>query len=52
ASPTIQLCTDINFGGCVTNPVASDQCIDFTGGLAFLNEAISSAVTPSGFICT
>ncbi|KIJ46861.1 hypothetical protein M422DRAFT_249604 [Sphaerobolus stellatus SS14] len=51
-SATIEVCTDANFGGsCVTIPVVSDQCIDFTGGLAFLNEAISSAVIPDGFVC-
>ena len=53
ASPQIEACTNINFGGtCVTIPFSSDSCIDLTGGLSILNEQISSAVIPEGFVCT
>ncbi|KAJ7478516.1 hypothetical protein FB451DRAFT_1557134 [Mycena latifolia] len=38
--------------GCVTLPVVSDSCINFTGGLSFLNKEINTAQIPGGFICT
>ncbi|KAK7435113.1 hypothetical protein VKT23_019806 [Stygiomarasmius scandens] len=53
ASPTITLCTAVNFGGtCIQLPVVSDSCTNFTGGLTVLNKELSSAVIPGGFICT
>ncbi|THU83839.1 hypothetical protein K435DRAFT_784047 [Dendrothele bispora CBS 962.96] len=53
ASPTITLCTAVQFGGiCVKPAVVSDTCINLTGGLTTLNEEVSSAVVPAGFICT
>ncbi|KAJ7762891.1 hypothetical protein B0H16DRAFT_1528077 [Mycena metata] len=53
ASPTITVCTEVNpTNGCVTLPVVSDSCINLTGGLSFLNKAISDATVPDGFICT
>ncbi|KAF7369533.1 HET domain-containing protein [Mycena venus] len=48
---TIQVCTSVGTG-CVTLPVVSDECIDLTGGLSFLNKEISTADVPGGFICT
>ncbi|KAK7435114.1 hypothetical protein VKT23_019807 [Stygiomarasmius scandens] len=53
ASPTVKFCTAANFGGiCINAPVVSDSCTSFTGGLTTLNEEVSSAVVPAGFICT
>ncbi|THU77762.1 hypothetical protein K435DRAFT_738219 [Dendrothele bispora CBS 962.96] len=53
ASPTMTLCTAVQFGGiCLNLPVVSDSCTSFTGGLTTLNEEVSSAVIPAGFICT
>ncbi|KIM36010.1 hypothetical protein M413DRAFT_428109 [Hebeloma cylindrosporum] len=53
ASVTIQICTgNVGAAGCVTIPVVSDTCINFTGGLTFLNKEVSGAVIPGGFICT
>ncbi|KAJ7736604.1 hypothetical protein DFH07DRAFT_753475 [Mycena maculata] len=54
ASPEIEVCTgSINPSeGCVTIPVVSDSCVDFTGGFSFLNDELTSAIIPGGFICT
>ncbi|THU83833.1 hypothetical protein K435DRAFT_843894 [Dendrothele bispora CBS 962.96] len=53
ASPTVTLCTAAQFSGvCVNVAVVSDQCVNLTGGLTTLNEEVSSAVIPDGFICT
>ncbi|KAJ7362403.1 hypothetical protein DFH08DRAFT_322952 [Mycena albidolilacea] len=51
ASATIQVCTSVGTG-CVNLPVVSDDCINLTGGLSFLNKEISTATVPGGFICT
>ncbi|KAF8991227.1 hypothetical protein BDQ17DRAFT_1255133 [Cyathus striatus] len=54
ASPSIILCSgSINpEAGCVTIPVVSDTCTSFTGGLSFLDEVVSNAQVPAGFVCT
>ncbi|KAI0391600.1 hypothetical protein F5Y17DRAFT_440057 [Xylariaceae sp. FL0594] len=54
ASPTIRLCTDVNFGGsCIDLPLATrDYCINLTGGLSSFYHQVSSTKTPGGFICT
>ncbi|KAK7435116.1 hypothetical protein VKT23_019809 [Stygiomarasmius scandens] len=53
ASPTVTLCTAVNFGGiCIQLPIVSDSCTSFTGGLTILNKELSSAIIPGGFICT
>ncbi|KAF9536821.1 hypothetical protein CPC08DRAFT_824764 [Agrocybe pediades] len=51
SSATITVCADVG-ANCVGLPVVSDSCLDFTGGLTFLNKAVSSAVIPGGFVCT
>ncbi|KAJ3717217.1 hypothetical protein DFJ43DRAFT_1099954 [Lentinula guzmanii] len=38
--------------GCVTIPVVSDECMNLTGGLSFLNKEISNVVVPDGFVCS
>ncbi|KAJ7585982.1 hypothetical protein C8J56DRAFT_112857 [Mycena floridula] len=52
--PTMTVCSgSINPRlGCVDIVVASDNCINLTGGLTFLNKEISSASVPAGFACT
>ncbi|KAF8981150.1 hypothetical protein BDQ17DRAFT_1263243, partial [Cyathus striatus] len=52
-SPTVEVCTgSINpQNGCVTIPVVSEQCVDFTGGLTFLDKQVSNAEIPDGFVC-
>ncbi|KAJ7585976.1 hypothetical protein C8J56DRAFT_1052343 [Mycena floridula] len=54
ASPTITACrgTVSPPQGCVIIPVVSDSCISLTGGFSFLNDEISGAQIPGGFICT
>ncbi|KAJ7476001.1 hypothetical protein FB451DRAFT_1173932 [Mycena latifolia] len=54
AAPTITTCSgSLNPpNGCVTIPVVSDQCINFTGGLSFLNKEVSNAEVPARFVCT
>ncbi|KAF7360619.1 hypothetical protein MVEN_00793600 [Mycena venus] len=54
ASVTVEVCSgSVNpANGCANIPVVSDDCIDLTGGLSFLNKEISNAVVPGGFICT
>ncbi|KAF9553482.1 hypothetical protein CPC08DRAFT_727889 [Agrocybe pediades] len=52
ASPNIQVCTGSAGVGCGSLPISSDSCINFTGGLSFLNKEVSGAVVPAGFICT
>ncbi|KAF9001108.1 hypothetical protein BDQ17DRAFT_1358761, partial [Cyathus striatus] len=54
ASPSIILCSrSINpQNGCVIIPVVSDNCTSFTGGLSFLDETVSHAQIPAGFVCT
>ncbi|KAJ6562554.1 hypothetical protein B0H19DRAFT_943385, partial [Mycena capillaripes] len=37
---------------CVAVPVVSDDCVNLTGGLSFLNKEISNSLVPGGFICT
>ncbi|KAJ7279409.1 hypothetical protein C8J57DRAFT_1303243 [Mycena rebaudengoi] len=39
-------------GGCIDIPINSDDCRSFTGGLSFLNNEVSSAQIPPGFVCT
>ncbi|PPQ64892.1 hypothetical protein CVT26_002610 [Gymnopilus dilepis] len=51
-SPNAQVCTGGAGVGCVTIPISSDTCINFTGGLSFLNKEASTAVIPAGFVCT
>ena len=51
ASVTIQVCSSVGTG-CVTIPVVSDDCVNLTGGLSFLNKEITTAAVPGGFICT
>ncbi|KDR76688.1 hypothetical protein GALMADRAFT_36080, partial [Galerina marginata CBS 339.88] len=51
-SPNVEVCTGNVGTGCVTIPVSSDSCINFTGGLSFLDKEVSSAVIPPGFVCT
>ncbi|KAJ7279384.1 hypothetical protein C8J57DRAFT_1464810 [Mycena rebaudengoi] len=38
--------------GCVDIPINSDDCHSLTGGLSFLNDEISNALVPAGFVCT
>ncbi|KAF8909948.1 hypothetical protein CPB85DRAFT_1435426 [Mucidula mucida] len=38
--------------GCVTIPVVSDTCTNFTGGLSFLNKEVSNVQVPGGFVCS
>ncbi|KAJ7279407.1 hypothetical protein C8J57DRAFT_1570060 [Mycena rebaudengoi] len=38
--------------GCVKIPINSDTCISFIKGLSFLNDEVSSAIVPPGFVCT
>ncbi|KAJ7491351.1 hypothetical protein B0H11DRAFT_1719005 [Mycena galericulata] len=51
-SASVQVCSGFAPTGCVTVPVVSDSCVDLTGGLSFLDEEISGAVVPDGFVCT
>ncbi|PPQ83901.1 hypothetical protein CVT25_000696 [Psilocybe cyanescens] len=50
--PTVEVCTGNIGTGCVTIPVVSDSCVNFTGGLSFLNKESSAVVVPGGFVCT
>ncbi|PPQ87406.1 hypothetical protein CVT25_008125 [Psilocybe cyanescens] len=50
--PTVEVCTGNVGTGCVTIPVVSDSCVNFTGGLSFLNKESSAVVVPGGFVCT
>ncbi|KAJ7611198.1 hypothetical protein FB45DRAFT_941252 [Roridomyces roridus] len=53
ATTTVTVCTDANaVSGCVGIPVVSDDCVNLTGGLSFLNQEISAAIVPGGFVCT
>ncbi|KAJ7585987.1 hypothetical protein C8J56DRAFT_50339 [Mycena floridula] len=38
--------------GCVDLPVATENCINLTGGLAFLNKQISATRFSVGLVCT
>ncbi|KAF8992394.1 hypothetical protein BDQ17DRAFT_1457741 [Cyathus striatus] len=38
--------------GCAAIPIASNVCINFTGGLTFLDKTVSNGLVPSGVICT
>ncbi|KAJ7195247.1 hypothetical protein GGX14DRAFT_404162 [Mycena pura] len=38
--------------GCVNIPVVADTCVSFTGGLTFLDNAITVVRVPDGFICS
>ncbi|KAJ7250294.1 hypothetical protein C8J57DRAFT_1474939 [Mycena rebaudengoi] len=50
---TVTVCSDVNgVSGCATIPVNSDTCRSFTGGLSFLNDEVSAAKIPAGFVCT
>ncbi|KAJ7236942.1 hypothetical protein C8J57DRAFT_1667783 [Mycena rebaudengoi] len=50
---TVTLCTDPNgVSGCLNIPVNSDTCRSLTGGFSFLNDGVSTAKIPAGFICT
>ncbi|KAJ7122176.1 hypothetical protein C8R44DRAFT_785786 [Mycena epipterygia] len=51
---TITVCTGTISpqSGCVAIPINSDSCINFTGGLSFLNKEVSNAQVPGGFVCT
>ncbi|PPQ97340.1 hypothetical protein CVT26_006574 [Gymnopilus dilepis] len=51
-SPSAQVCTGSATTGCITVTISSDSCINFTGGLSFLNKEVSTAVIPDGFVCT
>ncbi|KAJ7122162.1 hypothetical protein C8R44DRAFT_876471 [Mycena epipterygia] len=53
-APTITVCTGSISprNGCVDIPVVSESCINFTGGLTFLNKEVSHAQVPGGFVCT
>ncbi|KAJ3721138.1 hypothetical protein F5878DRAFT_582842 [Lentinula raphanica] len=54
APATITVCTGAGNPpqGCVTIPVVSDECTDFTGGLSFLNKEVTIVEVPDGFVCT
>ncbi|KAJ7256575.1 hypothetical protein C8J57DRAFT_1343947 [Mycena rebaudengoi] len=39
-------------GGCVDIPIASADCLSFTGGLSFFNDEVSSVNIPAGFHCS
>jgi hypothetical protein len=38
--------------GCINIPINSDDCHSFTGGFSFLNDEVSAAIVPAGFVCT
>ncbi|KAJ7678633.1 hypothetical protein B0H17DRAFT_944363, partial [Mycena rosella] len=53
ASENLTLCTNNNFVGvCLAIPIVPDGCQNFIGGFTIMNKELSSAVIPSGFICT
>ncbi|KAF7344331.1 hypothetical protein MSAN_01914000 [Mycena sanguinolenta] len=54
ASASVEVCTGAGNppNGCVTIAVVSDNCVNLTGRLSFLNKDITIAVVPAGFICT
>ncbi|KAJ7279428.1 hypothetical protein C8J57DRAFT_1502086 [Mycena rebaudengoi] len=50
---TITVCSSVDLkNGCLNIPINADTCKSFTGGLAFLNNEVSSARVPDGFACT
>ncbi|KAJ7279424.1 hypothetical protein C8J57DRAFT_1570126 [Mycena rebaudengoi] len=50
---TITVCSNVDLkNGCINIPINADTCKSFTGGLAFLNNEVSSARVPDGFACT
>ncbi|KAF8868257.1 hypothetical protein CPB84DRAFT_1858232 [Gymnopilus junonius] len=51
-SPDAKVCTGNANNGCVTIPISADDCVNFTGGLGFLNKEVTTAVLPDGFVCT
>ncbi|KAH9478429.1 hypothetical protein JR316_0008884 [Psilocybe cubensis] len=51
AAPTVEVCVDVD-GNCVNIPAVSDSCVNFTGGLSFLDKQASAATIPYGFVCT
>ncbi|KAJ7467889.1 hypothetical protein B0H11DRAFT_2191364 [Mycena galericulata] len=51
-SASVEVCSAPVPTGCVTVPVVSDDCMDLTGGLSFLDEEITGVVVPDGFVCT
>ncbi|KAJ7491413.1 hypothetical protein B0H11DRAFT_2008975 [Mycena galericulata] len=51
-SASVEVCSGAPPNGCVTVPVVSDDCVNLTGGLSFLDGEISWAVVPDGFVCT
>ncbi|PPQ89316.1 hypothetical protein CVT25_000129 [Psilocybe cyanescens] len=52
ATPNVEVCTGNIGTGCVNIPVGSDACINFTGGLSFLDKESSAVVVPGGFVCS
>ncbi|KAJ3566282.1 hypothetical protein NP233_g7099 [Leucocoprinus birnbaumii] len=53
AGINIQLCFSEDFGNCINVPtVATGSCVDLVGGLAGLNDAVSSVRIPLGIFCT
>ncbi|KAJ7279353.1 hypothetical protein C8J57DRAFT_1464794 [Mycena rebaudengoi] len=53
AGSTVAVCGATNpLGGCINIPINSDDCHSFTGGLSFLNNEVSGAIVPAGFVCT
>ncbi|KAJ7797011.1 hypothetical protein B0H14DRAFT_3887300 [Mycena olivaceomarginata] len=49
---TITVCSGGVGVGCAGILTVSDNCINLTGGLSFLNKKISTAVVPGVMICT
>ncbi|KAJ7279394.1 hypothetical protein C8J57DRAFT_1464818 [Mycena rebaudengoi] len=51
---TITVCTGTLSprAGCIDIPIVSDTCISFTSGLTFLNNQVSNALVPAGYVCT
>ncbi|KAJ7279381.1 hypothetical protein C8J57DRAFT_1570023 [Mycena rebaudengoi] len=53
AGSTVTVCSAVNpLAGCINIPINSDDCHSFTGGFSFLNDEVSAAIVPAGFICT
>ncbi|KDR67744.1 hypothetical protein GALMADRAFT_283461 [Galerina marginata CBS 339.88] len=51
-SPTVLVCTGGIPVGCVTIPVVANTCVNFNGGLTFLNKEVSAVQVPNGYVCT
>ncbi|KAJ7279377.1 hypothetical protein C8J57DRAFT_1221052 [Mycena rebaudengoi] len=53
AGSTVTVCSAVNpLAGCINIPINSDDCHSFTGGFSFLNDEVSAAIVPAGFVCT